>query len=647
VRDPLRLCLTIVVLAMLGTDAGARPFEVATFPLDPGVEVAGPRVAVGTDGTMVFVWEAGGSLWSQHFSQAGASLAPPTMLAVGAHQRVAADTRGGYVVAFTRASAGRQRLYGLRLDAAGQPVGAELAVDQSATDDAVLPEVLGVPAGSAFVWQQGQHCWLRRYDPDGTPLGDALLVGDNGGGHPLAATVLDDGGITVVWHDPSVHTFLGRTFDADGSLRAGPSFLPSVSLDVQAIAATADGGFVAAGVVLFSTLRLVQFDAAFQVVRQRDVEVLPTGDSPVAALARDGAGRWLVVFATAHHDAGHTQLLGHLAPRARPLAADLTPLEPSFALAALAVPAVTTALLPSGSFVNAWASTGAPGSARGYAHVVSLCTPDVHTCGDGVLDPRCEECDAGAANDDATPDACRTSCLVPGCGDGTADAGEACDDGTASPCDGCDVACQPVAGLACGDGVLVAGCGQQCDDGNATAGDGCAPTCALERVPGGGSPASDCLAEWIVENPTNVPLLDGRGRIRRTQRCVDDDPACDVDGGVPGGCTFRVRVCSGNTDVAGCTPPPSLTGWELTKPSSKQAARRPELAAVRTAFAGIPAAVTGVVAADLCSAAVDVVVPLRGSAPAYGTGSVTLGATATAPPARRDQDGLKLICLPE
>lgn len=647
-RDPLRLGLSLVWFLTFAASgvAAARPFEVPTFPLDAGVEVSAPKIAVGTDGTMLFVWQSGSTIRAELHTQAGAALAPPVTVGSGAQLRLAADTRGGYLVAYARADAGHQHIFGRRLDAAGQPVGAEIAVDQQPSEDARLPEVLGLPSGSAFVWQQGIHCWIRRYDADGVPLADALLVGENGFFFPLVATALDDGGVTVVWHDPSIHTFFGRSFNADGSERAGPSFLPSVSLDVQAIAATPSGGFVAAAVYLLKTLRLVEFDASFNVVRQRDVEVLPHGDSPTSMLARDALGRWLLVFATARYEGDYVQLQGYLPPRARPLSATLVPLEPSFALAADAAPRVTAALLPSGSFVTTWATAAAPGDTRGFANVVSLCTPDVHLCGDGILDPRCEECDAGAGNDDDAPDTCRTSCLLPSCGDGVADAGEACDDGTASPCDGCDGSCQPVTGLACGDGVLVAGCGDQCDDGNATAGDGCAPTCALERVPGGGAATTDCLAEWIVVNPSNVPLVDGHGRIRRTQRCVDDDPACDFDGGIPGACTFHVQVCGDNTDVAGCAPM-ALGGWDLTKPSSKQAARHPELAAVRSAFAGVAPAITGTTAADVCAAPVAVVVPLRGAAPSFGVGKVTLAATATATNGLRDKDGLKLICLPQ
>jgi len=641
VRDPLRCFLTILAVTL--TTAGvavARPLEVATFAVDPGAEVVQPEVAVGTDGTMVVAWQAGSAILAQRFTQAGAAMTPPATLATGTTPRLTADTRGGYVVAYLRGG----DLHARRLDATGAVVGAEITVDES-TDPAALPHVLGLPSGFALVWQQGSACWLRRYDPDGVPFAEPFLVGDTHFFFPLAATALDDGGITVVWHDPSVHTQLARTFDGDGGLRAGPVFIESLAYDVQAIAATPSGGFVAAGVYLQSTLRLVEYDSAFAVVRQRDVEPLPLGDIPHAALARDGLGRWLVVFTTADYDSTFTQLSGYLAPRAVPLAADLTPLEPSFVLGDPGALRAATAVLPSGSFVNVWGTAGGPGDGRGFANVVSLCTPDVHTCGDGVFDPRCEECDAGPGNDDATPNACRTTCRLPSCGDGVADAAEGCDDGTASPCDGCDGACQPVAGLACGDGILVPGCADQCDDGNAVVGDGCAPQCTYERVPGGGSAKTDCFAEWIVPNPTNVPLLDGRGRMQRTQRCVDDDPACDFDGGTPGSCTFHVQVCANNTDVPGCAPPAALAAFALAKPSISAAAKKPALAAVRAAFAGIPAALVGTPAADLCAPTVPVVVPLRGSAPSYGKGTLALGIVATAAGVR-DKDTLKLICLP-
>jgi len=42
-------------------------------------------------------------------------------------------------------------------------------------------------------------------------------------------------------------------------------------------------------------------------------------------------------------------------------------------------------------------------------------------CGNGVTDPG-EECDDGLLNSDTTPDACRTTCILPRCGDGVPDA---------------------------------------------------------------------------------------------------------------------------------------------------------------------------------------------------------------------------------
>lgn len=65
------------------------------------------------------------------------------------------------------------------------------------------------------------------------------------------------------------------------------------------------------------------------------------------------------------------------------------------------------------------------------------CTPVA--CGDAHLNKAAgEECDDG--NVDET-DGCRSSCLLPKCGDGMLDASEACDDGNALDGDGCDNDC--------------------------------------------------------------------------------------------------------------------------------------------------------------------------------------------------------------
>ena len=68
---------------------------------------------------------------------------------------------------------------------------------------------------------------------------------------------------------------------------------------------------------------------------------------------------------------------------------------------------------------------------------------DILLCGDDIVDPG-EECDDGILNSDTTPDACRTDCTLPVCGDTVTDPGngEECDDGNTEDGDGCSSICQ-------------------------------------------------------------------------------------------------------------------------------------------------------------------------------------------------------------
>lgn len=269
-----------------------------------------------------------------------------------------------------------------------------------------------------------------------------------------------------------------------------------------------------------------------------------------------------------------------------------------------------------------------------------------HVCGDGELDPTCnEECDDGIANADAA-DACRTDCRLPRCGDGITDATEQCDDGNFVGCDGCSPSCRIETGLVCGDGIAEAGCGETCDDGNLTARDGCSPTCVAERIPGGGSATTDCYAEWSVRNAGNEPYLDTHGAISAIQACTDDDPRCDGDGGTPGSCTFAVRVCGNDTDLSSCVAPLRLRTWELRSPSAAQATHDPKAAAIRAAVAGIPATLVGPSTRDVCAEPASIPVRLRGAPGAYKPTKVKLKARASAYDGSVDNDTLTLICRP-
>ncbi len=138
--------------------------------------------------------------------------------------------------------------------------------------------------------------------------------------------------------------------------------------------------------------------------------------------------------------------------------------------------------------------------------------PCTAICGDGIANQPGEECDEGVNNSDTLPDACRTDCTLPICGDNIVDSGDACDDGvdnsdtvpdacrsdctlpacgddvtdSEEECDGADDAACPGVCRAdcicrvCGDGILDPG--EECDDGLAnsdTTPDACRTDCTL------------------------------------------------------------------------------------------------------------------------------------------------------------------------
>jgi cysteine-rich repeat protein len=101
-----------------------------------------------------------------------------------------------------------------------------------------------------------------------------------------------------------------------------------------------------------------------------------------------------------------------------------------------------------------------------------VCSSDAECLG-GSCDP--------AGNRDDLPNTCRTSCMLPSCGDGVQDAGEQCDDGNLAGGDGCTETCRS---NVCGDGDRNPEL-EPCDDGNTLGGDGCSASCVVERCGNG------------------------------------------------------------------------------------------------------------------------------------------------------------------
>lgn len=146
---------------------------------------------------------------------------------------------------------------------------------------------------------------------------------------------------------------------------------------------------------------------------------------------------------------------------------------------------------------------------------------------------------------------------------------------------------------------------------------------------GGGSRGSDCLVSWsfdAAEATTARPIAGAT--------CHDGDPTCDTNA-TPGRCGFDLRVCFNHPDgrLPECSTTSAIQSYELGKPADDgDAIDAANATALRNALP--PAPIAGV---DQCSDSVRFTVPV-------GTRSIRL--TARSADGRRDDDRLRLTCLP-
>ena len=643
-----RAAAAAAFVLVLGAPAGAQFVQKSTFAVTT-TQSASIDVAPAPNGTMLFAFNSadGSHVFTRRFNAAGVPLSEATIDTAtewADEVTVAPDGHGGFLSAWREPvwltpTVFRPGLFTHRIDHLGDDVGhtVRMSVDGSFAN---APAIAGLPTSALYSWYDLDGVYVRRAAPSGEPIGDAIQVSPTGG--PSTVLPTRDGGYLLVYRDVEIGNLNGlvvmQTRGPSDEIRASATISETFFLSDAALAPAED----VAGAV--GTRQAASGDPIDIVLRRFALDGTPLGDDVVVhtgpsekqrpQIAFDTLGNTLVTWG---EDGGVW---------ARVLDAADVPIGPPVQVGTKPVldfsilPALRTVRLTGGSFVNAWTDGG-----HAWASFVTLCPAGLAVCGDGVRSPTCEACDDGPGNSDTLPDACRTNCRRAGCGDGVLDTGEACDDGNTASCDGCSADCTVEVGATCGDGIVLAGC-EQCDDTNTINGDGCSDTCTIERVYGGGPLATDCFAEWRVDNAANQPREAKTGGINRLQRCVDNDARCDFDGGVPGGCTFHVAVCANNTNVEACPAPDRLLRWELRKPSAKLAITRPALAAVRAAFDAVPAVIVGPGTPEVCSADVAVTVPLRGAADAYHPGKLGLAGLAELYDGRTDKDTLKLICLP-
>ncbi|MBL92632.1 MAG: hypothetical protein CMH56_12575 [Myxococcales bacterium] len=168
----------------------------------------------------------------------------------------------------------------------------------------------------------------------------------------------------------------------------------------------------------------------------------------------------------------------------------------------------------------------------------ALVPGQIQFCGDNAIQEDEEECDNGTDNNsDTLPDACRSNCFLPHCGDSVIDTDETCDDGNAFDGDGCDSDCLQEDGWDCLEGPCEPICGdgevvgdEACDDGNTT----------TEYCPYGATYCVVCGSDCQFE--PGLLQSCGDGIVQEGETCDDGDNNND----------YAPNACRSNCQVAGC-----------------------------------------------------------------------------------------------
>lgn len=188
---------------------------------------------------------------------------------------------------------------------------------------------------------------------------------------------------------------------------------------------------------------------------------------------------------------------------------------------------------------------------------------------------------------------------------------------------------------------------------------------ANKCIPGGGSKASDCHLEWLVETMQipQSPKFTGTGLPKNKYICYEGDPRCDVDPVLNNNsCTVPVRLCINNADprFAGQCVPSGLSAFEVKKPkpTSLDPADVANLSALESAASsGFGLTVmrkntpttsgAANTSPNLCGAPIPILVPLKVTASGkIRPGTRALRVMAKTSTGLLDPDTLKIQCLP-
>ncbi|MGE0093268.1 MAG: Ig-like domain-containing protein [Alphaproteobacteria bacterium] len=175
---------------------------------------------------------------------------------------VTALADGGYVVtwdSYHQDSPGTFGVYGQRYDASGAPVGGEFLVNQTTEGQQMMPDIVGLADGGfVAVWQampqdgDGWGVYAQRFDASGAPVGSEILINETVSNDQMRphVTALTTGGFAVVWQstgqDGDGQGIYAREFRADGTPNSDEIAVNVTTAGHQAnadITGLASGGF--------------------------------------------------------------------------------------------------------------------------------------------------------------------------------------------------------------------------------------------------------------------------------------------------------------------------------------------------------------------------------------------------------------------
>lgn len=565
-HDPLTLRAALFLVLLSSHAALAQTVVVPTFSLGaagPGRHIQDIDVAPAPDGGFIVIWgeyalsgnRAAARAMTRRFTAQGSPLGPSFRADTSGHvfgPVISPGPTGGYFAAWPWVGGGQYLFFGQVLDAAGVPTGVDFESTLNLPGWPITSgTVVGLADGPVFIWPEN-GLWARSLDSNRDRRGGETRVG--AGGYRLDVAVTRDGGFVVVWAGGSGEAAtMGRVFGPDAQPR-GDAFAVSDRFGAARVAASPfDGAIAAVGACERGDGST--YDACG---RRFAPDGLPLADEFVVSASSSGS----VAYPDVEFDdlgnlyvpwIEYGQTTGALQrPRARAYDVLGDPIGPPVEINDRESGGVRATRLTSGAIVNVWVRFGSP-----EANVVRLCTAGASSCGDGLRVAACEQCDDGPANSDTAPDACRSDCRFPRCGDGVTDAGEECDDGNAESCDGCSSSCALEPGATCGDGVRDRACGEECDQGLANsdaAPNACRTDCTLSRCGDGavdaGEECDDGNAKscdgcsFDCRREADLPDGDGNGVPDQCDSCRDFGPVCAPQplDGLPNAARARFEV---------------------------------------------------------------------------------------------------------